>query len=50
MVKISWDTYRAKNVFDEYLTSKNKLRPETRNISNFIAKYSKQRLLTTVKN
>ncbi len=49
MPKISWDNYKANNVFDEYLTSKNKLRPETKNISNFIAKYSKQKLLTTIK-
>ena len=49
MPKISWDNYKANNVFDEYLTSKNELRPETKNISNFIAKYSKQKLLTTIK-
>lgn len=49
MPKISWDNYKANNVFDEYLTSSNELRPETKNISNFIAKYSKQKLLTTIK-
>ena len=49
MPKISWDNYKANNVFVEYLTSKNELRPETKNISNFIAKYSKQKLLTTIK-
>ena len=49
MPKISWDNYKANNVFDEYLTSRNELRPETKNISNFIAKYSKQKLLTTIK-
>ena len=50
MPKISWNSYKAINAFDEYVTSENKLRSESKKISNFIGKYSTKRLLTTVKN
>ena len=40
MPKISWKEYQAKNVFDEYVSSDQKLRPENKKISDFIAKYS----------
>ena len=50
MPKISWNLYKANNAFDEYVTSQNKLRSESKKISNFIGKYSTKRLLTTVKN
>jgi hypothetical protein len=49
MPKISWKEYQAKNVFDEYVGSDQKLRPENKKISDFIAKYSKRKLLNTVK-
>ena len=49
MPKISWKEYQAKNVFDEYVSSDQKLRPENKKISDFIAKYSKRKLLNTVK-
>jgi len=50
MPKISWENYEAKKVFDEYVGYNQKLRPETKIISNFISKYSKKKLLTTIKN
>src|SRR5210317_553632 len=49
MPKIYWKEYQAKNVFDEYVSSDQKLRPENKKISDFIAKYSKRKLLNTVK-
>ena len=36
MPKISWNSYKAINAFDEYVTSENKLRSESKKISNFI--------------
>jgi len=50
MPKISWENYEAKKVFDEYVGDNQKLRPETKIISNFISKYSKKKILTTIKN
>jgi uncharacterized circularly permuted ATP-grasp superfamily protein len=49
MPKISWENYEAKKVFDEYVGNNQKLRPETKIISNFISKYSRKKLLTTIK-
>jgi uncharacterized circularly permuted ATP-grasp superfamily protein len=50
MPKISWNSYKAVNAFDEYVSSEDKLRLETKKISNFISRYSTKRLQTTVKN
>ena len=44
MSKLSWKEYRAKNVFDEYITSSQKLRPEIKKVSDFIAKFSKKKI------
>src|SRR5210317_212677 len=49
MTKISWENYESKKVFDEYVRNNQKLRPETKIISNFISKYSRKKLLTTIK-
>ena len=50
MPKISWKDYKAKKVFDEYVTPSQKLRPEIKKISDVITKYSKKKLQDTVKN
>jgi uncharacterized circularly permuted ATP-grasp superfamily protein len=50
MPKISWNSYKDVNAFDEYVSSENKLRVETKKISDFIGRYSTKRLQTTVKN
>lgn len=49
MPKLSWKEYRAKNVFDEYITSSQKLRPEIKKVSDFIAKFSKKKLQNSIK-
>ena len=50
MPKISWKDYKAKKVFDEYVTPSQKLRQEIKKISDVITKYSKRKLQDTVKN
>jgi hypothetical protein len=42
MPKISWENYEAKKVFDEYVGYNQKLRPETKIISNFIRNIQKK--------
>src|SRR5210317_2166408 len=50
MPKILLKLNKAVYAFDEYVSSENKLRVETKKISNFIGRYSTKRLQTTVKN
>jgi hypothetical protein len=37
MPKISWNSYRAVNAFDEYVSSENKLRVETKKFQTLLA-------------
>ena len=49
MSKISWKEYKTGNVYDEYVDPTQNLRSTNKKISEFIAKYTKRKLLKIAK-